>query len=573
MDIRDCLENSIELMRRHGTAGWRGFARLWACFFQRDTAAEFIVQEDELARVLEVLHEICASHDVLLQPPMALATMGAACDASMQLAMAGDGGGELHTVRTGEALGSAVDSLWEPPLWSRRILRGDRSEMRSLVLDSQRQLWCGTRALRIYQADARKLVQTCRANFGLVRAIIEVPGEGGRQRRIWTAHSDGRIRIWDPENVVQIEEVSLSAAAGARSSVMCLLYYAREPGDAGEVWAGTAAGRIWRIAVGCAGAACSRSLTRDQGIASGAGRNAAESERAGVVEVVRSHVRHQGAIRCMLRVGHEVWSGSYSGEIVAWDAMHADLAHDQPRACHDRMLQSHDRMPHTGHGAVKSMAYLHPDLVLTGHRSGSIQIWTVEGVKQANASAGASVKCAVQAGGLAWTGHSDGYLRLWSLVGNGLELYRVVRAHKTAILAMVSDSQSVWSCTKNGTLRQWSIGLLLQDEAGRARDSGALTMGGASAAAWKAAPDSRLATVGKDDIKVPVSLRHAELLASVSEALCPGQPLPHPLESGGDSQASSRRPAVAAASIPGAPLSRHAARSRWVSVPSQCAVM
>jgi hypothetical protein len=56
------------------------------------------------------------------------------------------------------------------------------------------------------------------------------------------------------------------------------------------------------------------------------------------------------------------------------------------------------------------------------------------------------------------TGHSDGNFRVWSLVGDRLQLFRVVKAHKTAILAMVADPQSVWSCTKNGTLRQWSIG-------------------------------------------------------------------------------------------------------------------
>ena len=34
-----------------------------------------------------------------------------------------------------------------------------------------------------------------------------------------------------------------------------------------------------------------------------------------VEEFVRPHVRHQGAIRCMLRVGDEIWTGSFSGEV------------------------------------------------------------------------------------------------------------------------------------------------------------------------------------------------------------------------------------------------------------------
>jgi hypothetical protein len=124
-----------------------------------------------------------------------------------------------------------------------------------------------------------------------------------------------------------------------------------------------------------------------------------------------------------------------------------------------------DRMLQRGHGAVKAMTHMHSDLVLTGHRSGLVQIWTAEGLRQAFAVGGASVKCAVEAGGLVWTGHADGNFRLWSLLGDGdrLELFRVVKAHKTAILAMVRDAESVWSCTKNGTLRQWSIALLLED--------------------------------------------------------------------------------------------------------------
>ena len=247
MDTRDCLENSLELMRRHGQ---RGVARLWVWIFKRDTAAEFRVQEDEIARVLSVLHEHCSKKTAVAAPRAAAA--------------AGAGGGQrAEEVLTGRYKGGVCgaaalpdSAMWDPPLWSRRILRGDRSEMRSMVLDVQRRLWCGTRALRIYQADARKLVQTCRANFGLVRAILEVPAGGERaspgdaeegERSIWTAHSDGRVRIWDPQQIVQVDEIDLAASGPSRrSAVMCLLYYARQDGR-GEVWAGTAAGRIFVI--------------------------------------------------------------------------------------------------------------------------------------------------------------------------------------------------------------------------------------------------------------------------------------------------------------------------------------
>jgi len=44
-----------------------------------------------------------------------------------------------------------------------------------------------------------------------------------------------------------------------------------------------------------------------------------------VEEFVRPHVRHQGAIRCMLRVGDEIWTGSFSGEIMVWNALAAPL--------------------------------------------------------------------------------------------------------------------------------------------------------------------------------------------------------------------------------------------------------
>ena len=35
---------------------------------------------------------------------------------------------------------------------------------------------------------------------------------------------------------------------------------------------------------------------------------------------------------------------------------------------------------------------------------------------------------------------------MWSLVGDRLQLFRVVKAHKTAILAMVADSQVLTVC-------------------------------------------------------------------------------------------------------------------------------
>jgi hypothetical protein len=61
----------------------------------------------------------------------------------------GWGGGGAGEGVHGSGGGASV--IWEPPLWSRRILRGNRSEMRSIVIDRDRRLWCGTRALRIYQ--------------------------------------------------------------------------------------------------------------------------------------------------------------------------------------------------------------------------------------------------------------------------------------------------------------------------------------------------------------------------------------------------------------------------------------
>ena len=243
------------------------------------------------------------------------------------------------------------------------------------------------------QADARKLLQTCRSNFGLVRAIIEVPAStNGSAWRIWTAHSDGRVRIWDPQNVVQVDEINLNVPAAARAAVLCLLYYARQDGEGGEVWAGTAAAQIWRISLRA-------HYSPLQSEASTASNHVIDTGGYTVVEMERPHLKHQGALRCMLRVGDDVWTGSYSGEIFVWDALHADKAASSTEPSADRMLQR-------GHGAVKAMAMLHSDLVLTGHRSGAVQIWTIEGIRQSWASGNASVKCAVEAGGLAWTGHA-----------------------------------------------------------------------------------------------------------------------------------------------------------------------
>ena len=63
-------------------------------------------------------------------------------------------------------------TIWEPPLWSRRILRGDRSEMRSIVIDSERRLWCGTRALRIYQVFRCNTLQHTATRCALLLLIL-----------------------------------------------------------------------------------------------------------------------------------------------------------------------------------------------------------------------------------------------------------------------------------------------------------------------------------------------------------------------------------------------------------------
>ena len=63
-------------------------------------------------------------------------------------------------------------TIWEPPLWSRRILRGDRSEMRSIVIDSERRLWCGTRALRIYQVFRCNTLQHTATRCAFVLLIL-----------------------------------------------------------------------------------------------------------------------------------------------------------------------------------------------------------------------------------------------------------------------------------------------------------------------------------------------------------------------------------------------------------------
>jgi len=113
---------------------------------------------------------------------------------------------------------------------------------------------------------------------------------------------------------------------------------------------------------------------------------------------------------------------------------------------------------------------------------------------------------------------TDGNFRLWSLLGDRLQLFRSVKAHKTAILAMVRDADSVWSCTKNGTLRQWSIALLLED---RTVEPGVLISSNRnanvlpSAAAAEERQQSAITANSAIDGNVPLSLRHAEVSFSM----------------------------------------------------------
>ena len=82
---------------------------------------------------------------------------------------------------------------------------------------------------------------------------------------------------------------------------------------------------------------------------------------------------------------------------------------------------------------------------------------------------------------------------------------------------MVRDADSVWSCTKNGTLRQWSIALLLED---RTVEPGVLISSNRNAnvlpsAAAEERQQSAITANSAMDGNVPVSLRHAEVSFSI----------------------------------------------------------
>jgi len=83
---------------------------------------------------------------------------------------------------------------------------------------------------------------------------------------------------------------------------------------------------------------------------------------------------------------------------------------------------------------------------------------------------------------------------------------------------MVRDADSVWSCTKNGTLRQWSIALLLED---RTVEPGVLISSNRnanvlpSAAAAEERQQSAITANSAIDGNVPLSLRHAEVSFSM----------------------------------------------------------
>ena len=144
-----------------------------------------------------------------------------------------------------------------------------------------------------------------------------------------------------------------------------------------------------------------------------------------------------------MRVHDDVWAGSYDGKLFAWGVGHGNESFP---SC---------KILHSDTDGLKVMVSIRNRLVMTGHRSGKVKIWSLEGCLQSSACGKSSVKSAVMAGDYAWTGHADGKIRLWSFSDGGIQLFRKIKAHKTSVMAMVSDLEAVWSATRNGTIRQW----------------------------------------------------------------------------------------------------------------------
>ncbi|KAJ1488615.1 hypothetical protein T484DRAFT_1887075, partial [Baffinella frigidus] len=260
MDLRDALENAHQALRR--THRDRT-PRLLTCLFPARARRNLDALESEVARCTEELEQLLRPADAHSAPP-------------------------------------------EPPLLSRRLLRGDRSEMRCVLMASDRRLWCGSRQLRLFDADSRRLVQTVAGAFGMVRAALEVGVDasgvpassmrGLQGKEVWTGHSDGRVRVWSAGSVAIQREMRVEA----RVPVLCLAQVGA------HVWAGTASGAIFLLDPG------------------GTGPPRALDQVARVNQVARGTRgaggggRHEGAVRCILQVGGEVWTGSSSGEIYIW---------------------------------------------------------------------------------------------------------------------------------------------------------------------------------------------------------------------------------------------------------------
>ena len=148
---------------------------------------------------------------------------------------------------------------------------------------------------------------------------------------------------------------------------------------------------------------------------------------------------------------------------------------------------------------------------------GGLHVLSAAGELLWSAAGARGVRCAVLAGGVVWSGHSDGRFKLWTVQPQALELFRAMRAHRTAVLALVRDAVSVWSCTKHGTLREWSIALLLAASPDHPLAPKPFTSPRPGGAARRASGGAR----GRGPLASP------ELLLSISEV--PPPPLPFPL--------------------------------------------
>jgi len=420
--------------------------------------------------------------------------------------------------------------------------------------------------MRLFDADARRLVQTVAGGFGVARAALEVAADGSAApasavaagaaaregRAVWTGHSDGRVRVWAAETAALRGE--LRVGAGARDAVLALALVD------GAVWAGTCSGSVWLLDP--AGRAPPRAL--------GEGADGARVAGARVDGAVAG--RHEGAVRCMLQVlptylgralpsgpaaspaallprppplsrpqphraarrapqvGPEVWTGSGAGELFVWarapgaesgaeGGAQWKLARALPRVAGgvSALLRLPDGAVLVGHKVHRQASALAARAALAGRvpraprpLDGGLHVLSAAGEHLWSAAGARGVRCAVLAGGVVWSGHSDGRFRLWTVQPQGLELFRAMRAHRTAVLALVRDAVSVWSCTKHGTLREWSIALLLAASPDHplARPFSPPRPGGAARRASGAAR-------GRGPLGSP------ELLLSISEVVCP----------------------------------------------------